>query len=631
MISLDVAAANGNAYASDDGGDVVRMINAAGQQTVIAGDGIGGFAGDGGPATSAQLSQPSGIAVDTSGNVAVADVGNDRIRMIAARTGTFFGVSMTAGDIYTIVGSGGNGYSGNGVAGPSAPLSLESGVNVNSGVAFDAHGNLLLADGYYSRVLVLAASSGTFYGVSMTAGDVYSIAGDGMDGTSGDGGPATAAEIADPGGVTSDSFGNVIVSDYSDRERIVAGSTGTYYGISMTAGDIYSLAGQGGCGFTGDGGPAPSAHLCSPVGAAVDGSGNLVIADLYNNRLRVVAARTGTFYGQAMSLGDIYTVAGNGTGGYAGDGGPATSAELYQPADVAVDASGNVLVADTGTERIRVVAAATGTFYGVSMTAGDMYTIAGNGNVGTSGDGGPATAAQALEPTAVTTDRSGNQVIATDDRIRVIAATSGTFYGMTMVAGDVYTIAGNGKGGYSGDGGPATSAEIGYTSGLAIDAWGNVLLADANNGNVRVVAATGGTFYGQTMSAGDIYTMAGGGSAVGDGGPATSAALSQPYGVAVDASGNVLITEFGHNRVRAVATNNGTFYGTAMTAGDIYTIAGTGVAGYSGNAGPATAAQLHYPTGITVDGSGNVVISDDANARASASWPNPPEPFTARR
>ena len=130
----------------------------------------------------------------------------------------------------------------------------------------------------------------------------------------------------------------------------------------------------------------------------MDGAGNLLIADTGNNRVRVVAASTGTFYGQAMTAGDIYTVAGDGTGGFSGDGGPATSAELDYPAGVAVDGAGNLVIADTGNNRVRVVAASTGTFYGQAMTAGDIYTVAGDGTGGFSGDGGPATSAELDQP-----------------------------------------------------------------------------------------------------------------------------------------------------------------------------------------------------------------------------------------
>jgi trimeric autotransporter adhesin len=182
-----------------------------------------------------------------------------------------------------------------------------------------------------------------------------------------------------------------------------------------------------------------------------------------------------------------------------------------------------------------------------------------------------------------------------------------------MTAGDIYTVAGNGSGTYSGDGGPATSAGV-DAQGVAVDGSGNLVIADTIDGRVRVVAASTGTFYGQAMTAGDIYTVAGGGtSGLGDGGPATSAELSDPEGVAVDGAGNLIIADTLANRVQVVAASTGTFYGEAMTAGDIYTVAGNGTAGYSGDGGPGTSAELGQPDGVAVDGSGNLVIADTQN------------------
>jgi trimeric autotransporter adhesin len=204
----------------------------------------------------------------------------------------------------------------------------------------------------------------------------------------------------------------------------------------------------------------------------------------------VVAAGTGTFYGQAMTAGDIYTVAGDGTAGYSGDGGPATSAGLGLPAGVAVDGSGNLVIADTGNSVVRVVAAGTGTFYGQAMTAGDIYTVAGDGTAGYSGDGGPATSAELTTPEGVAVDGSGDLVIADtfNDRVRVVAGSTGTFYGQAMTAGDIYTVAGDGTAGYSGDGGPATSAELDRPYGVAVDGSGNLVIADTWNGLVRLVS-----------------------------------------------------------------------------------------------------------------------------------------------
>ena len=391
---------------------------------------------------------------------------------------------------------------------------------------------------------------------------------------------------------------------------------------AATPGDISTVAGNGSGGCAGDGSLATSADLNFPLGVAVDSSDNLVIADADNNRVGIVAEDSGTFYGVAMTAGDMYTVAGQAavcTGGYSGDGGLASSAQLNFPSGVAVDGSGNLVIADAANNRVRVVAENSGTFYGVAMTAGDIYTVAGNGTGDYSGDGGPATSAELFDPAGVAVDGSGNLVIADalNWRVRVVADSTGTFYGIAMTAGDIYTVAGNGTGGQSGDGGPATSAELNYPQGVAVDSSGNLVIADADNNRVRVVADSTGTFYGVAMTAGDIYTVAGigtGGSS-GDGGPATSAELNYPSGVAVDGSGNLVIADTDNNRVLVVAENSGTFYGVAMTAGDIYAVAGNGTGGYSGDGGPATSAQLAGPAGVAVDGSGNLVIADAFNKR----------------
>jgi len=176
--------------------------------------------------------------------------------------------------------------------------------------------------------------------------------------------------------------------------RVVAKTTGTFYGVSMTAGDIYTIAGDGSAGYAGDGGSATAAELQDPLGIDIDNSGNILIADSGNSAIRVVAETTGTFYGISMTPGDIYTIAGDGSAGYAGIVGMATSAELNDPESVAATDSYNAVISDTDNNVIRVVAGSTGSYYGISMTAGDIYTVAGNGTAGYSGDSGAATSAE---------------------------------------------------------------------------------------------------------------------------------------------------------------------------------------------------------------------------------------------
>jgi secreted PhoX family phosphatase len=486
-VSVDAA---GNLLLADSGSCRVRVVAGstgtfygqpmtAGHIYTVAGDGTCGFSGDGGPATSATLNNPQGVAVDAAGNLLVADAG--RVRVVAARAGTFYGQQMTAGDIYTVAGNGRSMYSGDGGPATSAEFGAPA------GLAVDAAGDVAVADIGNSTVRVIAGTTGTHFGQPMTAGDIYTVAGDGTAGFAGDGGPATSAAVNYPWGVAVDALGNLVIADTdNNRIRVVAASTGTFYGQPMTAGDIYTIAGNGKDGFGGDGGPATTAELYFPEEVAVDAAGNLLIADTNNNRVRVVAASTGTFYGQQMTAGDIYTVTGDGTAGFSGDGGPATTAELNLPQAVAVDAAGNLLIGDGFNTRVRVVAASTGTFYGQQMTAGDIYTVAGGGTDGL-GDGGPATSAELGFPEGIVVDSAGNLVIAASNRVRLVAATTGSFYGQPVTAGDIYTIAGNGKDGFGGDGGPATSAEIWSPVGLAVNSTGNLLIGDDGGRRVRMV------------------------------------------------------------------------------------------------------------------------------------------------
>jgi sugar lactone lactonase YvrE len=275
----------------------------------------------------------------------------------------------------------------------------------------------------------------------------------------------------------------------------------------------------------------------------------------------------------------ITTVAGtNGYWGYYGDGGPATNASLFSPYGVAVDASGNFFIADQQNLRIRKV-----------DTNGIITTVAGNGNwdySGGDGDGGAATNAGLANPEGVAVDSSGNLFIAEEGqhRIRKVDTT-----------GTITTVAGSGCGGYfDGDGGAATNACLNYPNGVAVDAFGNLFIADKSNNRIRKVGTNG-----------IITTVAGGGSCsgVGDGGLATNACLAGPYGVVVDASGNLFIADSSNNRIRKVDTN-----------GIITTVAGNGYAGYFGDGGAATDASLDWPNGVAVDGSGNLFIADTDNS-----------------
>ena len=326
-------------------------------------------------------------------------------------------------------------------------------------------------------------------------------------------------------------------------------------------GTITTIAGSGKQGFSGDGGPAVAAQLRSAYEVAVDRQGNVYIADYDNYRVRRVSPG-----------GTITTFAGTGTGGFSGDGGAATSARLNAPIAIAVDGQGNVYIADFNNARVRKV-----------NPTGTITTFAGTGVPGFSGDGGPATSARLYAPHGVAVDGQGNVYIADSYNQRVRKVNP---------AGTITTIAGTGRPGVSGDGGPATSATMTYPRGVAADAQGNVYIFD---GSTRVRKVTPG---------GTIRTFAGGGSSFGDGGPATSAQLRSPYGVAADGQGNVYIADFPDHRVRKVSAG-----------GTITTFAGTGAGGFSGDGGPAASARLYAPYGVAVDGQGNVYIADSRNYR----------------
>jgi len=330
---------------------------------------------------------------------------------------------------------------------------------------------------------------------------------------------------------------------------------GSAFSDNAIGGVITTFAGNGTAGYSGDGGPATSAQLNFPTGIATDTFGNLYIVDYQNNRIRKVTPG-----------GVISTVVGNGTGGFSGDGGLATSAMIYQPEGVAADRNGNLYIADAGNNRIRKV-----------TPGGVISTFAGNGTAGYSGDGGPAVSAQVSQPEGLVVDAAGNLYIADSENNRIRKVTP---------SGVISTVAGNGAVGFSGDGGPATAAQLSFPLSVALDTAGSLYIADTNNNRIRKVN-TGGT----------IATVAGTGTFgySGDGGPATLAEIAQPEGVALDGAGNLYIADTFNNRVREV--NSG---------GTIDTAAGNGI---------SSSSQLSFPLGVAVDGAGNLYIADTHNNR----------------
>jgi sugar lactone lactonase YvrE len=334
---------------------------------------------------------------------------------------------------------------------------------------------------------------------------------------------------------------------------------------------ITTFAGNGTTGFSGDGGPATSAALNGPFGGAIDSSGNLYFCDQANQRIRKVTPQ-----------GIISTVAGNGTAGFSGDGGPATSAALNGPNGVAVDANGNLFIADQLNRRIRKV-----------TPGGIISTFAGNGTSGFSGDGGPATKAALASPSGEAVDASGNLFFADlgNQRIREVTP-----------QGVISTVAGMGTAGFSGDGGLATRATLNAPIGVAVDGVGDLFIIDLGNQRIRKVTPQG-----------IISTVAGNGTMgfSGDGGPATSAALNTPSGVAVDAGANLYIADSGNQRIRKVTPG-----------GIISTFAGNGTQGFSGDGGPATNAALNGPNGVVFDASGRLFFADRGNQRIRVLGPS---------
>jgi sugar lactone lactonase YvrE len=347
-----------------------------------AGNGTAGFGGDSGAATAAQLNYPYGVAVDSAGNLYIADTDNGRIRKVWA-----------AGIISTVAG-GGTASPGDGGAATAAQLTNPT------GVAVDSAGNLYIAD------------SGSNLIRKVTTGGIISTVAGGGTATPGDGGAATAAKLNSPWGVAVDSAGNLYIAEQgSSRIRKVT-----------PAGVISTVAGIGASGFAGDGGSATAAELNHPYGVAVDSASNLYIADTTNRRIRKVTA-----------AGVISTVAGTGPAGFNGDGGAATAAQLNYPYGVTVDSVGNLYIADSLNYRVRKVTA-----------AGVISTVAGNGVSGFSGDGGAATAAQLYVPSAIAFDSTGNLYIADTNNSRVREATGvgsySVFFPQVAVGGGFTTL-----------------------------------------------------------------------------------------------------------------------------------------------------------------------------------------------
>jgi hypothetical protein len=468
----------------------VRRIDAAtGIITTFAG-GTFGFGGDGGPATSAQFSGLEGVALDGAGNLYIGDSFNERIRKVD-----------TSGIISTFAGRG-----------------------------------------------------------PQTSQCMYT----------GDGGPATSATTCSPSVPVTDTAGNVYFTD----------GAGTLIRKVDSSGTITTIAGKYRVNASfGDGGPASAAEFLGGLTGMDPADGGLLVDDFQGNRIREID-RTGM----------ITTVAGGGVG----DGLPALSTMLNNPEGLSLDPSGNLLIADCGDNRVRKV----------DSSSGIMTSIAGMSGVHGVGDGGLATSAGLECPAGLAYDSAGNLYIADSGHNRVRRVDS---------SGVITTVAGTGAGGFSGDGGPASSAQLNGPAGLLVDSTGNLYIADRLNNRVRKVDTSG-----------TITTIAGNGTEGGsvDGRPATSGPVVWPVGLALGPNGSLTISESGFASIRSVDAR-----------GYISTIAGNGIPGYSGDGGPGPMATLDGPMDIAYDSSGNLLIADYQNAvvRSLAPGSPPPPPIATKK
>jgi len=601
----------GNIYVSDAADHRVRRIGPDGIIKTVAGNGIAGFSGDGGAAELAQLNSPYGICLDRSGNLYIADLNNARVRKISFD-----------GKISTVAGGGRIAPGEDGDGGLARDAKLGSPRNV----AVDSEGAVYISDFSGHRV----------YKVAVT-GNLTTVAGSGAAGMTGDNAAATRARLSFPAGLAVDRFGILYIAD-SGNKRVRR----VYQGVIGTVGDT--------------GKPGQNALLlASPTGLAVDSTGNLYVADGRATTLRLSpagAVSTLPIGGGDLALdaadqlyvtvarsvrrmqnGSAVTVAGTGFALSLGDGGAAAASRLNTPLGIARDAAGILYIADSKNQRVRMV-----------NGQGTITTFAGTP---------PSSLQSGSQATAVSLNLPG--YVAVDSRGTVYIADTGS-HQIRAVGRDgrLTTIAGS-EAGFGGDNGPASLALLNAPVALAVARDDSLYVADSGNHRVRRITPDG-----------YIATVAGGagGDVVGDDDLAVLAKLVQPGGVAFDGVGNLYISEAGGNRIRKVSRTGlistiadarsanlrqplGLKVNAAgdvfiadsgnhrirriSAAGQLSTIAGSGIAGFSGDAGPAVSGMLNTPTDVFLEPDGSLLIADSGNHRIRRLTPGAQEGLIAEQ
>jgi uncharacterized protein (TIGR03437 family) len=585
---------DGTIYIADAGDHRIRAVSATGEIRTVAGDGTAGAEGDGGPAVKARLHSPYGLSIDRNGNLYIADLGNARIRRIAAD-----------GTIQTVAGGGEIAAADASEGSPATALLLKSPRNVLA----DANGGFYFSDFEAHRVYYV-----DFRGV------LTIFAGTGNPGYGADNIPAARSALRNPAGLAFEPQGGVVIVESGSQRlrRVARGTVTSYLADALRNHPLYS-----------------------PTGIAFDSAGNMYLADTrafgalkrspqgeitalaVAGRAVAAAPGGGAFYAwnnavfRVEATNKVTAVAGTtaGTAEIIGDGGTAEAARLLAPSGLAYDREGNLYIADERAHRIRRV-----------TPAGLITTFAGIGKAAYSGDGGPAVKAGLNAPRGLAFDSNGFLYVADagNHAVRKIAP-----------SGTIVSVAGNGFSGFRGDGGPATAALLQSPSGVAVDPNGDIFIADTANHRVRRI-----------NKGGVITTYAGSGTAgmAFEGSAAVFAQLNEPRGLAFDASGNLYIADSGNNRIRRVDLTGllSTIGGPELTAprgvavavdGSVYvadtsghriaqisdagvtSIAGEGTAGFRGDGGPAAGAQFQFPAAVAFDSYGNLAVADLGNSR----------------